>query len=141
MSGRIEGVQRLGKGAIEVCARCLHVHREGAEVELFKPWFPYRWGLACLCTDKEQCEERRKACKAEHEREVAHRVKHLKPGERLLVIRDKFGDRYDSYGNFYVKVEAGVDPQDVWEQKQAEAKEKGEEGVLVLCAVLVGDNK
>ena len=117
---------------IFVCVRCLHTLREGDTVEYFEPdWFKYS-GLTTRCAFQGPCDERVLVCRTEHRKEVERRTEHVKRGEHLLVIRDQFGSRYDSYGNFYVVVEKGADPLKVWREHEEDAKEKGEEGCLAL---------
>ncbi len=126
---------------IEICIRCRRVLRKPAEAELlvlddlFPGFVPDEEGLVDSkwygCTDLVECAVQQEENKKEHQREIEHR---MGGGLGLVVIQDVFGHRW-GYGNYYVAVQPGEDPDKI-------AKEYTDRSnVLVVGAILPAKEK
>lgn len=107
------------RAEIECCHRCLGILRRNDaahQEELF--------GLAVwTCDDQQACNERLEEERAEHQREIARRLggKYARAHYgHLIVMQDRFGHRY-GYGNFYIYVPRGSDPEQMAGEKIASA--------------------
>jgi hypothetical protein len=89
-----------------VCVKCLF-SIPSTEPIGFEFLFGEHW-VTCHASDKD-CLDRQDKCRDRHRREIAHRMKFL-AGGHLVVIRDLLGHHFDTYGNYYLKVEEGADP-------------------------------
>lgn len=98
---------------IQVCVRCLEPSDAKSaviQISLFDHWC---WA----CTDTTRCIERQAENKTRHQREITHRIgrgagRGARRHTHLVVVQDLFGNLY-GYGNFYVAVNPGEDPQEV----------------------------
>ncbi len=116
---------RPPRTSIEVCARCLTIIKGGdraAQERLFGEWW---WH----CLNAEACSKRQQKNKARHQEEIARRLKNGRGHHtHLIVVLDQLGEMY-GYGNYYVAVNPGEDPEQV-------AQKYRDDDVLVVQSIL-----
>ncbi len=115
---------------IECCVRCLWILRypaDGQQVPLFG-------NMEWACADEDKCAERQEENKLSHLNEIARR---LRAGRgihtHLVVVQDVFGHRF-GYGNYYVAVKPGENPNDV-------AKGYSDQDMLVVESIIPIEGK
>lgn len=82
-----------------ICVRCLGVVARDCDVVKL-----IRHGISWdRCADTTACDRRLARTQRDHQTEIERRKKHLKPGEKLVVLYDGFGHEY-GYGSQYYTV-------------------------------------
>lgn len=91
---------------IECCVRCLWILSYPAAGQLVPLFGKSEWA----CADEDKCAERQEENKRLHRREIERRLRAGKGVHTyLIVVQDVFGHQF-GYGNYYVAVQPGEDP-------------------------------
>ena len=108
---------------IECCVRCMTgIYRSDELMHIER--FGRQWGA---CKDLEKCATQQEQARARHQDEIARRLRGGKGRHtHLIVIQDRLGHEF-GYGNYYVAVKPGEDPDEIARRKIAEADAKGPE--------------